>query len=131
MAIKFSCPYIDSEVNHNRYFIKIPFIYKGMEFIDLHSILKDNLEISSIPNYFNLIILKLLSFAINKTKLLGLLIPLLLDLHLWCQTVSLVSWVKCGTSLYRFLIFAPLLTSIFNLNKIVTNIKIDTNTPDS
>ena len=33
--------------------IKIPFIYKGMEFIDLHSIFKDNLVISSISNYFN------------------------------------------------------------------------------
>ena len=28
-------------------------INKGMEFIDLHSIFKDNLVISSIPNYFN------------------------------------------------------------------------------
>ena len=33
--------------------IKIPFIYKGMEFIDSHSIFKDNLVISSISNYFN------------------------------------------------------------------------------
>ena len=46
-------PYIDSEVSHKRNFIKIPFIDKGMEFIDLHSILKDYLVISSIPNYFN------------------------------------------------------------------------------
>ena len=27
-------------------------------------------------------------------------------------TFPLVSWVRCGTSLYRFLIFAPLLTLI-------------------
>ena len=33
--------------------IKIPFINKGIEFIDLHSIFKDNSVISSIPNYFN------------------------------------------------------------------------------
>ena len=46
-------PYIYSEVNNKRHFIKIPFINKGIEFIDLHSILKDNLMISSIPNYFN------------------------------------------------------------------------------
>ena len=35
--------------------------------------------------------------------------------RLWCPTVfvtfPLVSWVRCGTWLYRFLIFAPLLTS--------------------
>ena len=46
----FLSPYIDSEVNHKRHFIKISFINKG---IDLHSIFKDNSVISSIPNYFN------------------------------------------------------------------------------
>ena len=30
----------------------MPFINKGTEFIDLHSIFKDDLVISSIPNYF-------------------------------------------------------------------------------
>ena len=49
----FLSPYIDSEVNHKRHFIKIPFINKGIEFIDLHSIFKHNSVISSIPNYFN------------------------------------------------------------------------------
>ena len=49
----FLSPYIYSEVNRKRHFIKIPFINKGVEFIDIHSILKDNLVISTIPNYFN------------------------------------------------------------------------------
>ena len=31
-------PYIDSKINHIRHFIKIPFINKGIEFIDLPSI---------------------------------------------------------------------------------------------
>ena len=31
----FLSPYIDFEINHKRHFIKIPFINKGMEFIDL------------------------------------------------------------------------------------------------
>ena len=44
-------PYIDSVINHKRHFIKTPFINKGMEFIDLHSIFKDNSVISSMPNY--------------------------------------------------------------------------------
>ena len=35
-------PYIDSEINHIRHFIKIPFINKGIEFIDLLSIFRDN-----------------------------------------------------------------------------------------
>ena len=34
-------PFIDSEANHKRHFIKIPFINKGIEFIDLPSIFKD------------------------------------------------------------------------------------------
>ena len=42
--------YIVSEVNYKRHFIKILFINKVIEFIDLHSIFKDNLVISSTPN---------------------------------------------------------------------------------
>ena len=64
-------PFIDSEVNHKRHFVKIPFINKGMEFIDLHSIFKDKSVISSVP--ITLIIRKLLSFVINIANLLGLL----------------------------------------------------------
>ena len=41
--------YIDSEINHKRYFIKISFINKGIDFIDLPSIFRDNSVISSIP----------------------------------------------------------------------------------
>ena len=38
----FRSPNITFEVNQKRHFIKIPFINKGMEFIDLDSIFKDN-----------------------------------------------------------------------------------------
>ena len=31
-------PFIDSEINHKRHFIKFPFINKGIDFIDLPSI---------------------------------------------------------------------------------------------
>ena len=87
----FLSPYIDSEVNHKRYFIKIPFINKGMELIDLHSIFKDNLVISSIPNYFNNSETPIICYKYNK----------------------------------------PIRSTIFNFNKIVTDIDIDSNTPDS
>ena len=49
----FLSPYIDSEVNHKRHFIKISLINKGMEFIDLHNIFKDKSAISYVHNYFN------------------------------------------------------------------------------
>ena len=62
----FFSPYIDSEVNHKRHFIKTPFIYKGIEFIDLHSIFKDNLVISSIPNYLNNYETPIICYKYNK-----------------------------------------------------------------
>ena len=43
---------IDSESYHIRHFIKISFIYKGIDFIDLPSILKDKSVTQSIPTYF-------------------------------------------------------------------------------
>ena len=84
-------PYIDSEVNHKRHFIKIPFINKGIEFIDLHSIFKDNLGISSISNYFNNSETPIICYKYNK----------------------------------------PIRSTIFNFNKIVNDIDIDSNTPAS
>ena len=55
----FLSPYIDFEVNHKRYFIKI-------DFIDLHSIFKDNSVISSIPNYFNNSETPIICYKYNK-----------------------------------------------------------------
>ena len=62
----FLSPYIDSEVNHKRHFIKIPIINKGFEFIDVHSIFKDNLVISSIPNCFNNSETPIICYKYNK-----------------------------------------------------------------
>ena len=87
----FPSPYIDSEVNHKRHFIKIPFINKGIEFIDLHSIFKDNSVISSIPNYFNNSETPIICYKYNK----------------------------------------PIRSTIFNFNKIVNDLDIDSNTPAS
>ena len=41
--------HIDSKINHIRHFIKIQFVNKGIEFINLPSIVKDKCVISSIP----------------------------------------------------------------------------------
>ena len=45
-------PYIDSKINHIRHFIKIKFVNKGIEFINLPSIFKDKTVISSILTNF-------------------------------------------------------------------------------
>ena len=39
-------------MNYIRYFIKIPFINKGIDFIDLPSIFRENTVESSIPDCF-------------------------------------------------------------------------------
>ena len=63
-------PYIDSEINHIRHFNKIPFINKGIDFIDLPSIVYLGII---LLNYLFLIILKIrnhLLFVINIINLL-------------------------------------------------------------
>ena len=87
----FLSPYIDSEINHKRHFIKIPFIDKGIEFIYLHSIFKDNSLILSTPNYFNNSKTPIICYKHNK----------------------------------------PIRSTIFNFNKIVNNLDINSNTPAS
>ena len=59
-------PYIDSEMNHIRHFIKIPFINKGIDFIDLPSIFRDNTVESTIPDYFENKELPIICYKYNE-----------------------------------------------------------------
>ena len=45
-------PYIDFKINHIRNFIKIQFVNKEIEFINLPSIFQDKSVISFVPTYF-------------------------------------------------------------------------------
>ena len=74
-------PFIDSESNHIRSFIKIPFINKGIDFIDL----------PSIPTYFQNSEPPIICFKYNK----------------------------------------PIRNTIFNFNKLVSDLDIHANTPKS
>ena len=60
-------PFIDSETNYKQHFIKIPFINKGIEFIDLPSIFKDRSVTSSIPTYFQNSEPPIICYKYNKT----------------------------------------------------------------
>ena len=62
----FLSSYIDSEVNHKRHSIKLPFINKGMEFIDSHGVFGDNLVISFVPNYFSSSETPIICYKYNK-----------------------------------------------------------------
>ena len=60
-------PYIvDSEINHIRHFIKIPFFNKSIEFIDLPNIFRDNNVISFIPLYFENTEYPIICYKYNK-----------------------------------------------------------------
>ena len=50
-----------------RLFIKIPFINKGIEFIDLPSIFRDNNVISAIPSYFENTESPIICYKYNKS----------------------------------------------------------------
>ena len=86
-------PYIDSEINQIRHFIKIPFINKGIEFIDLPSMFRDNNVISAIPSYF------------ENTE----------------------SPIIC----YKYKYNKPIRNTILNFNKLVSDLDIETSSPDS
>ena len=59
-------PKRDSEEDHKRYFIKIPFINKGVEFIDLPSIFRDKSVLSLVPSYFKNKELPMICYKYNK-----------------------------------------------------------------
>ena len=59
-------PLIYSEINHKRYFIKIPFINKGIYFIYLPSVFQDRYVTSSIPDYFQNSKLPIIKYKHNK-----------------------------------------------------------------
>ena len=59
-------PFIDAEINHQRYFIKILFINKGMDFIDLPSIFQHRTVTSPIPDYLYNIIIIIICYKYNK-----------------------------------------------------------------
>ena len=74
-----------------RHFIKIPFINKGIEFIDLPSIFKDRSVTSSIPAYFQNSEPPIICYKYNK----------------------------------------PIRNTVFNFNKLVSDLDIHANTPES
>ena len=84
-------PYIDSKINHIRHFIKIQFVNKGIEFINLPSIFKDKSVISSSPTYFENMKSPIICNKYNK----------------------------------------PIRSTVFNYNKLVTELDIENSITDS
>ena len=59
-------PFIDSKINHIRQFIKIPFINKGIDFIDLPRTFRDKSVQSAIPNNFKNYEVPIICYKYNK-----------------------------------------------------------------
>ena len=60
-------PVIDSKISHVRHFIKISFINKGMDYIDLPSIFRDKSVQSVVPNYFKNCEVPIICYKYNKS----------------------------------------------------------------
>ena len=84
-------PHVDKLSEHQRFFLKIPFINKGIDFIDLQSIFKDKTVSDSIPKYFKNTEPPIICYKYNK----------------------------------------PIRNILFNYNKIVADLKINDNIPES
>ena len=84
-------PHIDKVSEHQRFFLKIPFINKGIDFIDLQSIFRNKHVIDSIPKYFKNQEPPIICYKYNK----------------------------------------PVRNIVFNYNKIVADLNINDNVPDS
>ena len=82
---------IDSEINHIRHFIKLQFVNKGSEFINLPRIFKDKSVISSISTYYKDKESPIICYKYNK----------------------------------------PVRSTVFNYNKLVTELDIENSIPDS
>jgi hypothetical protein len=84
-------PHIDKLSEHLRFFLKIPFINKGIDFIDIQSIFKDKTVLESIPKYFKNTEPPIICYKYNK----------------------------------------PVRSIIFNYNKIVSDLNINENMPET
>jgi hypothetical protein len=84
-------PHIDSLSDHKRYFIKIHFINRGIDFIDLQSVLRNKNVMNFIPKYFKNLEPPIICYKYNK----------------------------------------PIRGIIFNYNKIVSDLNILDNTPNT
>lgn len=84
-------PHIDSASDHQRHFIKIPFVNKGIDFVDLQSIFRNKNVQDTIPKYFKNSESPIICYKYNKS-IRGL---------------------------------------IFNYNKIVSDLNIEDNVPES
>ena len=93
-------PFIDAEINHQRHFIKIPFINKGMDFIDLPSIFQDKSVTSSIPDYFQNSEPPIICYKYNKPIRHTIFILISLCLILTSMLIHLVHEIVKILNLY-------------------------------
>jgi hypothetical protein len=82
-------PHIDNTSDHNRHFLQVTFLNKGIDFIDLPSIFRDKRVTNSVPLYFKNSEIPIICYKYKK----------------------------------------PVRNIIFNYNKVVYDLDIQSNTP--
>ena len=88
-------PYIDTEINYIRHFIKIPFINKGIKFIDLSSIFRDDNVISAIPLFFENTKSPIICYKYNR-PIRNTVILYFIGSMFWHQLIKLLIMLLIG-----------------------------------
>ena len=114
------CTKTDSKINNIRHFIKIPFIYKGIDFIDWPSMFRDNNAVSSITSYFENTESPFICYKYNKSIRNTILNFNILVSDLDIETSSPDSW-DCKDSKFCYQSMNHIVTG--NL-KIITDSRI-------
>ena len=89
------------------HFIKIIFINKGMEFIDLKSFfIKDKSVISSVPNYFNKTVTPIICYKYNTTIRFTIFNfnKIVMDMNIVSKTPEIVIIICIHISLHGMLL---------------------------
>ena len=101
-------PYIDTEINYIRHFIKILFINKGIKFIDLSSIFRDDNVMSAIPLFFENTESPIICYKYNR--------PI--------RNTVILYFISVGWFLVVILELVPLIFEIIKIQSFVINHRV-------
>lgn len=107
-------PHIDTESDHKRHFLKISFINKGIDFINLPSIFNDKQVKDSVPKYFKNSESPIICYKYNKPvrDVLFNYNRIVSDLNITCNTPNTC---ECNKSKYCYPPSGHIITGNFEL----------------
>lgn len=107
-------PHIDKAEDHKRFFFKLPFLNKGMDFINLSNIFNDKNVKKCIPGYFNNLETPIISYRYNQPVR-----SYIFNYNKLVSDFNLDSKIpvtcNCENSLYRYEPSGHIVTGDFNI----------------